>query len=179
MNTCCSTANISYKSANLNFLAKNRCLDPVEAPAILECPYAAPTNPIRNELITDGAQFVLSTPRSACVLTTQADLCPATMSWGIFLPRFWVCHFVIGGPIRDFGIIHGPPFLHAMVHHLAPYGGEKGEHPHKRIAVGQLWCNRSPVCLQQRVPSVWFIMVVRMALQIDQHPIRRTMFRVP
>ena len=86
-------------------------------------------------------------------------------------PRYRCCCVVIVGPIRDFGILHGPLFADPWVHAGPPCTGKQRQNRHNRIAIWQLRRLRLSVILQQRKSAGWFIVMVRMALQIDKNPI--------
>ena len=72
-----------------------------------------------------------------------------------------------------------PPFSDVRVHHFLPSERHKRDHRHDGIAVWHLWGLVIAVGLQQRKPSGGFIVVIGMALQIDQQPVRRFLRRVP
>src|SRR6056297_1995734 len=89
----------------------------------------------------------------------------------------WVARFVVGRPVGDFGVIHVAPVFDAGVHHLAPDWWDHRRHGHDRVAIGQLRGFVRVVVLQQRKAAVGFVVVVGMALQVDQQPVRRLMRR--
>ena len=78
---------------------------------------------------------------------------------------------IIPLPIRDIWIVLLPPCPHPLVHHALPQGGHHREGGHGGVAVGQLGRGVGVVALQQREAAVGFVVVVGMALQVDQQPV--------
>ena len=78
---------------------------------------------------------------------------------------------IIPLPIRDVGIMLPSPLPHAFVHHALPQRRHHGEGGHHRVAVGELGGGVLGVALQQGKAAVGFVVVVGMALQVDQQPV--------
>ena len=67
----------------------------------------------------------------------------------------------------------------ARVHDCEPQRRDQRRQRHHRIAIGQLRRLILTIGLQQRKAAVGLVMVVGMALQVDQQPIRCPMRRIP
>ena len=78
---------------------------------------------------------------------------------------------VIRLPVRNVGVVLLSPRPHAFVHHALPQGGEHREGGHCGVAVGELGGGILCVALQQGEAAVGFVVVVGMALQVDQQPV--------
>ena len=72
-----------------------------------------------------------------------------------------------------------PPCLYPMVHDPLPQGWEHRRHGHQRIAEGQLRGLILSIGLQDGKASVGLVVVVGMALEVDQEPVRRALVGVP
>jgi hypothetical protein len=86
---------------------------------------------------------------------------------------------VVGMPVDDVGIVPLAPGLDPLVHDPLPQRGHHRSHRHQRIAIGQLRRLPLGIGLQHRKAAVRLVVMVRMALQVDQQPVRRAVFRVP
>ena len=90
-----------------------------------------------------------------------------------------VQRLVIGMPVGDFRVIHLPPLAHARVHDPFPQGRKHRRQSHDRVPVGQLRGVRFGIVLQEREPPVGLVVMIGMALQIDQQPVGRLVRRIP
>ena len=114
----------------------------------------------------------------ACISMPSATLCP-TVLVGHFLSRQRISSLVIKGLIRNLWVIHFTPALHLWVQKPAKLPKKHHHHGHNQITKGQLQGLLGQVSLQQGIEAIWFVMMVRIMLQIDQQPIGRPMCRIP
>ena len=86
---------------------------------------------------------------------------------------------IIPLPIHDVGVVLASPLPHAFVHHALPQRRHHGEGGHHRVAVGELGGGVLGMALQQGKAAVGFVVVVGMALQVDQQPVGGFVCGVP
>ena len=75
--------------------------------------------------------------------------------------------------------MHGPPYLHFRFHEFTLKSGKYCNHFHDLIAVGKLQGQSLWIGVQQRLGTGRFVMVVRIALRVDQKLIGCTMLCIP
>ena len=78
---------------------------------------------------------------------------------------------VICLPVRDVGVVLLSPRPHPFVHHALPQRRDHREGGHCGVAVGELGGGVLGMALQQGEAAVGFVVVVGMALQVDEQPV--------
>ena len=78
---------------------------------------------------------------------------------------------IIPLPIHNVRVVLPSPVPHTPVHHALPQRRDHGQRGHGGVAVGELGGGVLGMALQQGEAAVGFVVVVGMALQVDQQPV--------